>query len=51
MNPHGGRVGLSSSIAQVFGLGDPTGPLVAIGSGPSAVHGVWRLATTRVASR
>jgi Ser/Thr protein kinase RdoA (MazF antagonist) len=36
-----------SPIAEAFGLGIPTGPLVAIGSGPSGVHQLWRLATTR----
>jgi Ser/Thr protein kinase RdoA (MazF antagonist) len=37
----------SSPIAEAFGLGTPTGPLVAIGSGPSGVHRLWRLSTTR----
>jgi Ser/Thr protein kinase RdoA (MazF antagonist) len=36
-----------SSIAAAFGLGAPTGPLVAITSGPSAVHRSWRLSTSR----
>jgi Ser/Thr protein kinase RdoA (MazF antagonist) len=36
-----------SEIAEAFGLGVPTGPLVAIGSGPSAVHRSWRLSTKR----
>jgi Ser/Thr protein kinase RdoA (MazF antagonist) len=36
-----------SPIAEAFGLGIPTGPLVAIGSGPSGVHQLWRLSTTR----
>ena len=41
-------MGLSPSpIAEAFGLGTPTDPLVAIGSGPSAVHHLWRLSTTR----
>jgi Ser/Thr protein kinase RdoA (MazF antagonist) len=34
-----------SPIAEAFGLGAPTGPLVAITSGPSAVHRSWRLST------
>jgi hypothetical protein len=34
-------------IAESFGLGAPTGPLVAITSGPSAVHRSWRLSTSR----
>jgi Ser/Thr protein kinase RdoA (MazF antagonist) len=34
-------------IAEAFGLGTPTGPLVAITSGPSAVHRSWRLSTSR----
>jgi Ser/Thr protein kinase RdoA (MazF antagonist) len=36
-----------SSIAEVFGLGAPTGPLVAITGGPSARHRSWRLSTSR----
>jgi Ser/Thr protein kinase RdoA (MazF antagonist) len=36
-----------SPIAAAFGLGRPTEPLVAIASGPSAVHRLWRLSTTR----
>jgi Ser/Thr protein kinase RdoA (MazF antagonist) len=36
-----------SPIAEAFGLGTPTGPLVAITSGPSAVHRSWRLSTSR----
>ncbi len=36
-----------SPIAEAFGLGAPTGPLVAITSGPSAVHRSWRLSTSR----
>jgi Ser/Thr protein kinase RdoA (MazF antagonist) len=36
-----------SSIAAAFGLGAPTGPLVAVTGGPSAVHRSWRLATSR----
>jgi Ser/Thr protein kinase RdoA (MazF antagonist) len=36
-----------SPIAEAFGLGAPTGPLVAIPSGPSAVHRSWRLSTSR----
>jgi Ser/Thr protein kinase RdoA (MazF antagonist) len=36
-----------SSIAAAFGLGAPTGPLVAITSGPSALHRSWRLSTSR----
>ena len=36
-----------SPIAEAFGLGTPTGPLVAVGGGPSAVHRLWRLSTTR----
>ena len=36
-----------SLIAAAFGLGAPTGPLVAITSGPSAVHRSWRLSTSR----
>jgi Ser/Thr protein kinase RdoA (MazF antagonist) len=36
-----------SLIAEAFGLGTPTGPLVAITSGPSAVHRSWRLSTSR----
>jgi Ser/Thr protein kinase RdoA (MazF antagonist) len=34
-------------IAEAFGLGTPTAPLVAVGSGPSAVHRLWRLSTTQ----
>jgi Ser/Thr protein kinase RdoA (MazF antagonist) len=34
-------------VAEAFGLGAPTGPLVAIASGPSAVHRSWRLSTSR----
>jgi Ser/Thr protein kinase RdoA (MazF antagonist) len=37
----------ASSIAAAFGLGTPTGPLVAVAGGPSAVHRSARLATTR----
>jgi Ser/Thr protein kinase RdoA (MazF antagonist) len=33
--------------AEAFGLGAPTGPLVAITGGPSAVHRSWRLSTSR----
>jgi Ser/Thr protein kinase RdoA (MazF antagonist) len=36
-----------SPIAEAFGLGTPSGPLVAISSGPSAVHRSWRLSTSR----
>jgi len=36
-----------SSIAEAFGLGAPTGPLVAITSGPSAMHRSARLSTSR----
>jgi Ser/Thr protein kinase RdoA (MazF antagonist) len=36
-----------SLIAEAFGLGVPTGPLVVITSGPSAVHRSWRLSTRR----
>jgi hypothetical protein len=36
-----------SPVAEAFGLGAPTGPLVAIASGPSAVHRSWRLSTRR----
>jgi Ser/Thr protein kinase RdoA (MazF antagonist) len=36
-----------SSIAEAFGLGAPTGPLVAIAGGPSAMHRSWRLPTSR----
>jgi len=36
-----------SVIATAFGLGVPTGPLVAVGSGPSARHHLWRLSTTQ----
>jgi Ser/Thr protein kinase RdoA (MazF antagonist) len=36
-----------SPIAEAFGLGTPTSPLVAITSGPSAVHRSWRLSTSR----
>jgi Ser/Thr protein kinase RdoA (MazF antagonist) len=36
-----------SPIAAAFGLGAPTGPLVAITGGPSAVHRSWRLSTRR----
>jgi hypothetical protein len=43
-----GHMELSPSpIAEAFGLGTPTGPLVAITSGPSAVHRSWRLSTSR----
>ncbi len=35
------------SIAEAFGLGTPSGPLVAVTSGPSAVHRSARLATSR----
>jgi Phosphotransferase enzyme family len=35
-----------SPIAEAFGPA-PTGPLVAIASGPSAVHRSWRLSTSR----
>jgi Ser/Thr protein kinase RdoA (MazF antagonist) len=43
-----GHMELSPSlIAEAFGLGTPTGPLVAITSGPSAVHRSWRLSTNR----
>jgi Ser/Thr protein kinase RdoA (MazF antagonist) len=34
-------------VAEAFGLGTPTGPLVAIPSGPSAVHRSWRFSTSR----
>jgi Ser/Thr protein kinase RdoA (MazF antagonist) len=34
-------------VAEAFGLGTPTGPLVAIASGPSGVHRSWRLSTSR----
>jgi Ser/Thr protein kinase RdoA (MazF antagonist) len=34
-------------VAEAFGLGAPTGPLVAIASRPSAVHRSWRLSTRR----
>src|SRR5688500_9150021 len=34
-------------VAEAFGLGAPTGPLVAIASGPSAVHRSWQLSTSR----
>ena len=34
-------------VAEAFGLGAPTGPLVAIPSGPSGVHRSWRLSTHR----
>ena len=34
-------------VAEAFGLGAPTGPLVAIPSGPSAVYRSWRLSTSR----
>jgi Ser/Thr protein kinase RdoA (MazF antagonist) len=37
----------ASSIAAAFGLGTPTGPLVAVAGGPSAVHRSARLATSR----
>jgi Ser/Thr protein kinase RdoA (MazF antagonist) len=48
MHPDSGqRAPLSSAIATAFELGDPTGPLVAVGSGPSARHHLWRLSTTR----
>jgi len=47
-NRAGGHVELSPSpIAAAFGLGAPSGPLVAITSGPSAVHRSWRLSTSR----
>jgi Ser/Thr protein kinase RdoA (MazF antagonist) len=36
-----------SPVAEAFGLGSPTGPLVAIAGGPSAVHRSWRLSTSR----
>ena len=36
-----------SPIAEAFGLGTPTEPLLAIASGPSAVHPLWRLTTTQ----
>jgi Ser/Thr protein kinase RdoA (MazF antagonist) len=36
-----------SPIAEAFGLGAPTSPLVAITGGPSAVHRSWRLSTSR----
>jgi Ser/Thr protein kinase RdoA (MazF antagonist) len=36
-----------SPVAEAFGLGAPTGPLVAIAGGPSAVHRSWRLSTRR----
>ena len=36
-----------SSIAEAFGLGVPTGPLVAITSGPSAMHRSGRFSTSR----
>jgi Ser/Thr protein kinase RdoA (MazF antagonist) len=36
-----------SSIAAAFGLGTPTGPLVAVAGGPSAVHRSARLVTSR----
>jgi hypothetical protein len=43
-----GHMELSPSpIAEAFGLGTPTGPLVAITSGPSAVHRSWRLSTSQ----
>ena len=48
MHPDNGQRGPSpSAIARTFGLGVPTGPLVAVGSGPSARHHLWRLSTTR----
>jgi Ser/Thr protein kinase RdoA (MazF antagonist) len=48
MHTDSGQRGPSpSAIATAFGLGDPTGPLVAVGSGPSARHHLWRLSTTR----
>ena len=34
-------------VAEAFGLGAPTGPLVAIAGGPSGVHRSWRLSTRR----
>jgi Ser/Thr protein kinase RdoA (MazF antagonist) len=34
-------------VAEAFGLGTPTGPLVAIASGPSGVHRSWRLSASR----
>jgi Ser/Thr protein kinase RdoA (MazF antagonist) len=47
-NRAGGHAELSPSpIAAAFGLGVPTGPLVAITGGPSAVHRSWRLSTSR----
>jgi Ser/Thr protein kinase RdoA (MazF antagonist) len=36
-----------SVIATAFGLAVPTGPLVAVESGPSARHHLWRLSTTQ----
>jgi Ser/Thr protein kinase RdoA (MazF antagonist) len=36
-----------SSVAEAFGLGAPTGPLVAITGGPSALHRSGRLSTSR----
>jgi Ser/Thr protein kinase RdoA (MazF antagonist) len=43
-----GHMELSPSpIAEAFGLGAPTGPLVSVTSGPSAVHRSWRLSTSR----
>jgi Ser/Thr protein kinase RdoA (MazF antagonist) len=36
-----------SSIAEAFGLGVPSGPLVAITGGPSATSRSWRLSTSR----
>jgi Ser/Thr protein kinase RdoA (MazF antagonist) len=36
-----------SPIAEAFGLGSPTAPLMAVGGGPSGVHRLWRLSTTR----
>jgi hypothetical protein len=36
-----------SPIAEAFGLGTPTEPLAAIAGGPSSVHRLWRLSTTR----
>jgi hypothetical protein len=36
-----------SPVAEAFGLGAPTGPLVAITGGPSAMHRSWRLSTSR----
>jgi Ser/Thr protein kinase RdoA (MazF antagonist) len=36
-----------SVIAEAFGLGVPTGPLTPVGSGPSGLHHLWRLSTTR----